>query len=189
MCGKKRGQTTLDFAVGMSTFLLVFAFVLTFIPGMIQPFSASDQEATVVADRVADQLSQGLLGDPGTPYVLNGTCTADFFDDAAECSFSGNNVSERVGLSRYGEGKPYRSQINVSVEGNLSDSDGSAVLCRDDTNETIVERDNGSCDEGDPADVVLQDGATLPENRSSVVVARRAVSIDSRDATLLVRVW
>jgi hypothetical protein len=191
MSERTRGQTTLDFAVGMSTFLLVFAFVLTFIPGMIQPFSASDQEATVIADRVADHLSQGLLGDPARPYILNSTCTVAFLDDSTGtgCRYSGDNISDRVGLSRYDTNKPYRSRINVSLEGNLSDTDGSNVLCWDDTNETLVERDDSSCDEGDPTDVVLQDGATLPENRDSIIVARRTVSVGGQNASLLVRVW
>ena len=33
-----RGQTTLDFAIGVSVFLIVVAFVLAFVPGMVQPF-------------------------------------------------------------------------------------------------------------------------------------------------------
>lgn len=75
-----RGQTTLDFAVGMSVFLLVVAFVLAFVPGMLQPFESGTQQETAAADRVADDLASGaLVADRGTPFVLSRECLIGFF--------------------------------------------------------------------------------------------------------------
>lgn len=79
-----RAQTTLDFAIGMSVFLIAVTFVFSFIPGMLQPFTGSNEAKTVVADRVADSLAEGMLGDPSEPYILDRTCTIAFF--AAEHS-------------------------------------------------------------------------------------------------------
>ena len=191
MGGEERGQTSLDFAVGMSTLLLVFAFVLTFVPGILGPFTASGQEETITADRVADHLAEGLLAEPGTPYVLNTTCTVNFLDDTAnpDCQYSGDNLSGRVGISRYGANKPYRQQINVSIVGNVSGPDGENILCWDDNSDVVFEHDETDCDES-TGDVILSNGdANPPTDTGSVVAARRIVSIDEQAATLLVRVW
>ncbi len=77
--GRDRAQTTLDFAVGMSIFLLTVAFVFTFAPNIAEPFSDSGTENTVVADRAASQLVAGTLADPDRPYVLDKACTIAFF--------------------------------------------------------------------------------------------------------------
>lgn len=75
-----RAQTTLDFAIGASVFLVVTAFVLAFVPGMVQPFQASTQQETAAADRLAEQLAAGMLAeDVETPYVLDRGCVATFF--------------------------------------------------------------------------------------------------------------
>ncbi|WP_254832168.1 DUF7287 family protein [Haloglomus salinum] len=77
--GRSRGQTTLDFAVGMSLFLISVAFVISFTPNLIQPFADSGTEDTIIANRVASQLVEGTLADPGKPYVLDKACTVAFF--------------------------------------------------------------------------------------------------------------
>ena len=48
------GQTTLDFAVGVSVFRIVVAFVLAFVPTMLQPFDGSSQGETALTDRLAE---------------------------------------------------------------------------------------------------------------------------------------
>jgi len=121
MGGKQRGQTSLDFAAGMSAFLLVVAFSLSFIPGMLQPFTASGQEETAVADRVADQLAEGMLGDPSSPYQLDVDCTEAFFDDSESdsgCKFSNDEpLRERLGLAN-------KQDIHIQ----LLDSDSTGAL-------------------------------------------------------------
>jgi Flp pilus assembly protein TadG len=73
-----RGQTTIDFAVGATLFLLTMAFVFAFVPAMFQPFATS-QSDSLVADRAANRLATDVLGTPGEPYVLDTTCTTAFF--------------------------------------------------------------------------------------------------------------
>jgi len=77
--GRSRAQTTLDFAVGMSIFLLTVAFVFTFAPNIAEPFSDSGTENTVTANRAASQLVEGTLASPDRPYVLDKACTIAFF--------------------------------------------------------------------------------------------------------------
>ncbi|MFB6117628.1 hypothetical protein [Halosegnis sp.] len=76
----ERAQTALDFAIGASVFLVVVAFVLTFVPGIIQPFESSTQQETAAADRLAEQLGSGMLvADIAEPYVLDRGCVATYF--------------------------------------------------------------------------------------------------------------
>ena len=65
-----RGQTTIDFAIGASVFLLATAFVLAFAPGLVSPFTGSQPTAPLVANRVADDLVQHDLAVAGEPYTL-----------------------------------------------------------------------------------------------------------------------
>lgn len=77
---ESRGQTTLDFAIGMSVFLIAVAFVISFVPGLLDPFSGGGTEDTVTANRVATALSEDVLvEDTAEPYVLDRTCTILFF--------------------------------------------------------------------------------------------------------------
>lgn len=80
-----RGQTTIDFAIGASIFLLAAAFVVAFVPTMLDPY-VGKQDAAIVADRTADRLAGDVLASPDTPYVLDRACTDEFFDaDGVAC--------------------------------------------------------------------------------------------------------
>lgn len=73
-----RGQTGIDFVVGVGIFLLTMAFVVGFVPGMFAPFGHGTQ-APIVADRAADSLIYGnWSAAPGT-VTLNDTKTDRFF--------------------------------------------------------------------------------------------------------------
>ena len=171
-----RGQTSLDFAVGVSVFLLALIAVFTFVPGTLGPFTGGGQEDIVAGNRVAASLSEGLLGDPAQPHSLNRTCTVAFFQDSAPayCNFEGGTLAERVGL---GDDK----QVNVTLRSNLtSDGDAGDVLCW--SGSAIVERDN--CGGGTPFTI----GDTPPDSGTSVS-ARRIVDIEGIDATMLVELW
>lgn len=181
-----RGQTTLDFAIGMGVFLVTVAFVLSFSTGLTDPFLDGGQGHPVSADRVADTLSRGMLGDPEEPAVLDDACTTAFFGgpDPGNCNFDpSNSLDERVGL----EGRPSGTEpaLNVSVVGDI-DGGATDVLCWDTDTETIVEAGNSECDS---TDVAYRIGDTPPAGSGSVVVARRTVTIDGNDAAILVRVW
>lgn len=57
------GQTSLDFLIGITLFLLVFIFVFAFIPRMFVPFQTNSDELTMAADRAALTLVENILID------------------------------------------------------------------------------------------------------------------------------
>lgn len=159
MCGKRRGQTTLDFATGVGVFLLVVSFVFPFVPSMLDPVSEGSQDDRVVADRIATQLATGMLvTTPANPYVLDMGCTDPFFDDTlsvpSRCQYAGSSLKERVGVT---------DRVNMRVR-----LTGSAF-----TDKAV----------SDPT------GATPPSSSGTVFVARRGVQYDGNRATLIVEVW
>jgi hypothetical protein len=175
-----RAQTTLDFAIGMSVFLLTVAFVVSFIPGMFQPFDADGGSEIVTADRVANQLSRRLLIAGVQPFVLDSPCTTEFFDlgdsPPSDCQYDGTTLHDRIGVAN-------DASVNVQLRGEDEDDDGDPDLLCDDGSGTIDEESAQSCA------TTFEAGSSPPEDTGSVVVARRVVSIQNRDATLLVRMW
>ncbi|MFC7234481.1 DUF7287 family protein [Halosegnis marinus] len=93
-----RGQTTLDFAVGVSVFLLTVGFVFLFVPSVFAPFEVV-QGTPVTADRAATHLVDGLLAGE-SPGALAPACTVGFFADAPRpgCPYSPGPVSDALGL-------------------------------------------------------------------------------------------
>ncbi|AUV81504.1 hypothetical protein C2R22_07425 [Salinigranum rubrum] len=111
---RDRGQTTIDFAVGATLFLLTMAFVFVFVPVMFEPFATS-QSDPLVADRVANRLATDVLGTPANPYVLNATCTTAFFANSAPpsgCSYAYDTASDHPNLAL---GVDAETRINVTV--------------------------------------------------------------------------
>jgi hypothetical protein len=102
---RSRGQSTIDYGIGAVIFVLTVAFVLAFTPTLLQPFVGGAQDDYATADRVADQLSTDLLGEPSEPYVLDKTCTDEFLDGnftaaaTSICRYSGNDRNEALGLN------------------------------------------------------------------------------------------
>lgn len=78
-----RAQTTMDFAAGVSIFLVTVAFAFAFVPGIITPFADPDVGDPVSANRIADDLATDRLGSPDRPYALDTDQTATFFADDA----------------------------------------------------------------------------------------------------------
>ena len=127
-----RGQTTLDFAVGVGVFVVVVAFVFAFAPGMIQPFESSTQEETASINRIADRVVQDLLAEPGAPYALDPWCAVAFLsedpentdgngdyttaldpngefpEEPGDCRWDDDALDERLGL--------VNSDLNVRIE-------------------------------------------------------------------------
>lgn len=166
-----RGQTTIDFVVGISIFLLVVAFVVLFVPGIFDPFDGTSR--TQAADRFAATLTNDALGDPATPAALNATCTRSFFEqmqpefeqtetDVADCGFdpTADNVASALGTDRF--------EVNVTV------FDGAAVA-------ELEAPDDGTS-------VELRAGPPVPDNEA-VATTRRVVLLDGRTHQLAVRVW
>ena len=180
--GSTRGQTTLDFTIGVVVFLIVLAGVFLFVPGTLQPFEQGGQEDLVTANRVADQLAEQSLGEPTTPYVLSDDCTVAFFNTTAPeaCNYNGTTVSQRVGLSD-------RQFVNVTIrEGGPNSSGASDPLCWNGS-KPPGER-LGSNDECDSSTTTLAVGSAPVEGQSTVT-ARRIVELDGRDVFLVVVVW
>ncbi|WP_277541701.1 DUF7287 family protein [Haloarcula laminariae] len=181
----ERGQTTLDFAIGISVFLAVLLFIFLFIPGILSPFTESAQDETVSSNRVADQLATGTLASPSDPYALDSYCTVTFFEgDATGCPFQNAPLEEQLGVATGNQ------RVNVSLRGNLTGA-GQELLCWDSSEPDtgLVGSSSGECDTTGPTDdTVLSRGDALPDTEPSVTSVR-VVSLDNRDVTLYVEMW
>ncbi|WP_181685844.1 DUF7287 family protein [Halorhabdus salina] len=173
-----RGQTTLDFAFGISIFLLVLAFAFTFVPGMLQPFAQGTDAETVGANRAGDTLAEGMLGDPATPYVLNKTCTVGFFDTGVPtgCQYDGATATDRLAIGPF-------QDVNVTLQGSFS-GPTYQVLCWNGT--ALAEVGSPNCGAGDTR---LATGEPVPEGSVPTVTARRVVSVEGTTAVIRVVVW
>lgn len=185
MKGTDRGQTTIDFAIGVSLFLLVVVFVFLFVPELLEPFNSGSQEETVAVNRVADELSQRQLGTAKDPYVLNATCAVQFFRGLSpgNCNYQDGTFREQLDLDP-------RTDVNVTftrVEGtNITDT--SDVLCWDASEDELIQS-NTCSPSASPSDVVLQRGDNVPLGSSSSVSARRVVTMDGQAISITVVMW
>lgn len=166
---RARGQTPVDFALGIGLFLLTIAFVFAFLPSIFAPFEGGSGELLVLADRSADHLAGDLLvDDPAAPAALNSTCVAGFFDADGSaptgCRFSdgedGDDLRAALGIDRPG----------VSVNVTVRDPNGIAEL------ETAA------------GDVTLAAGRP-PPSTVDVAVARRLALVDGTERRIVVRLW
>lgn len=176
-----RGQTAVDFGIAMGIFLVAVTTVVAFLPEMIEPFSRTPTENPLVADRVANQLTDYQLAG-SAPGVLDTTCTLYFFnttESSNPCpSFdSTDSLNDKLGVAD-------SVRINVTLEANVTGGPGTEVLCGDLTTDNVTEQ---PCN-GD--EYLLSLGSAPPDDAVSVSVARRSVSVDGRSGVLLfVRVW
>ena len=166
----RRGQTNVDFVIGIAIFLTVVTFVVGFLPSMTAPYG--DQGNAVVADRIADDLVGTLLAGSGGPSALDEGCTVAFFENESggpDCPFgSSAPLSDRLAVSP-------AQEVNVTLE--RTDESGTAVLCH-------AGDDIGPCGT-DPLAV----GPSVPATDRSVTAAARVVSLPDGRAVLEVRVW
>lgn len=157
-----RAQTTIDFAIGISLFLIVTAFVIAFVPTIFTPFESTEGPGT--ADRIATSLATDRLGDPTNPYILSERCTSAFFE-------------------QLNDGDPGPSGCLYNTTANTT-----ADLFRLDNTRQVnvtIRHANGSIvDTG----VRFAAGPTTPDT-TSVSSATRAVSLSGETHRLLVRTW
>lgn len=174
-----RGQTTLDFTIGISLFLLVLIFVFIFIPGLLSPFDQSNQENTVATNRIADQLSTGMLADSSAPYALDTYCTVQFFNETApsKCTYVNVTLEEQFSVDVTSQ------NVNVTIRGNANTAAGEESLCWDNSTSRLVDVGNSDCN------VPLQRGNNPPPDNDASVTAQRAVLLNGQDVTLYVVVW
>lgn len=176
-----RGQTSLDFLIGVGVFMLTIAFVVGVIPGLTDPFSGG-QETPLVADRVASEVVEGMMVEPERSSVLNETCTYAFFGagpgDGDDCSLpfdaSEDDLPTRLGIDD-------RYSVNVTVERNVAGGADREIRC---TNGETT----GRCGFLAGTETTLAIGPR-PADRRSVVSSRRTAYLDGRDVTVVVRVW
>ncbi|WP_276253764.1 DUF7287 family protein [Halomontanus rarus] len=160
---RDRGQTTQDFAVGIGIFLLATAFVFSYMPSLLTPFSSSvDSGQTAQADRIAATIVDNLSEDPDRPNHLNASAFEEQYGDADD----GTDLAAALGL-RVANGVPI-DKANVSIEELNQSEDRSARRIDDYTG-------------GDPY------------SDESAASAGRIVTIDHLDCDpacrLVVRVW
>ncbi|MFB6081644.1 MAG: hypothetical protein ABEJ67_02365 [Halanaeroarchaeum sp.] len=74
-----RAQTTLDFLVGMSAFLLVVGLVVAMVPGMLAPFQMNQDATPVAGNRVVAALATDELASPERPFVLDEQAVDEVF--------------------------------------------------------------------------------------------------------------
>lgn len=99
MSGGLRGQTTLDFAIGMGVFLLAVGAVFAVIPALVGPSVGHQVAESTAVDRAADELVRDELAGPSHPYVLNVTATKSFFDGTTANARHRLAFDDRVGLN------------------------------------------------------------------------------------------
>ncbi|WP_435069574.1 DUF7287 family protein [Haloplanus sp. C73] len=178
----RRAQTTIDFAIGTSVFLIVVAFVVAFIPGIFQPFTGGPQEELAGVDRVADTVVYDLLDD-GTANgraTVDRECTIALFAGGSDagCPFDGSDpLSEQVALTT-------GQHANVTVVAGEPNAPGGGpnAVCADGGRITVS--DDATCSSG----VALTTGESLPPDGASVI-GRRVIYVDGTTATVVVRMW
>jgi len=80
---RDRGQTTLDFTIGTSVFLVTLVLVFATAPGLLTPFAGGNVAASTAADRIANDLVQDQLANPNEPYALRRDKINDLPDTGA----------------------------------------------------------------------------------------------------------
>ncbi|WP_181691060.1 hypothetical protein [Natronomonas sp. LN261] len=161
-----RGQTTIDFGVGMGVFLLTLVFVVAYAPTVFDPVAGGTGSASMTADRAATTLSGDVLAaSTAEPGILSVGCVAEFFGEVVE----GTECEKTAGFSEF-DGSPPFEDRNLNV--------------------TIHELDAPVSDPARPewASADLQQPMGGPEP-STEAVATRTVSIDGKLYRLTVRVW
>lgn len=184
-----RGQTTIDFAIGIAIFLGVMVFAFSFVPGILQPFELSGDEEPALSDRIANSLSQDMLGSAEQPHILDRYCTVAFFNDSndasTDCNYEDEDIEELFNLRSF-------HNVNITLKGNTS-AGGTETqqLCWSDESPPhsepgLVERDD--CDPG-TGDVILAKGDEVRDGQGTTITARRVVLLDGESVTLEVVLW
>jgi hypothetical protein len=134
-----RGQTTLDYAFGMSVFLLIVTFVFVATPTLLDPFTVSSTDDSMAqSERIADVLVTHLATDPGGRTIENARVETFFVSTAPTAS----ELRQFVGLD-----PGYRINVTVSNSSTRLYATGDTVEERSDPARTtrIVTISNRSC--------------------------------------------
>ena len=177
-----RGQTAVDFAIAMGLFLVALVIVISFLPAMIDPFAGTPSENPLIADRIANQLTDYQLAG-STAGTLDTVCTVYFFagESQDECdTFDGDEpLNERIGVGD-------EVRVNVTVERNAPGGE-SEILCGNTEDHEVVDSEDCDPEASDEHRLAAGDSPSID---GTVAIARRGVYLDGRQSvTLYVRVW
>lgn len=101
-----RGQTTIDYVVGITIFLLIVGLVFTFVPLSFQPVRTDWGTTAMTADSVVSFLAGSHLArSPSEPGVLNATETDNFFSTNNDQA----DLRDTLGLDR-------GTNVNITIE-------------------------------------------------------------------------
>ncbi|MFB6297105.1 MAG: hypothetical protein ABEH56_01140 [Salinirussus sp.] len=150
--------------------------MFSFVPGILQPFTDTQQAEPVVANRVADRLAEGALGSPAQPYALDETCTVEFFqgNTPATCNYEGSTLNDRVGVTG-------RTSVNVTLLGNVTGDNEQERLCRA-NNRSLIVAGHSECS------TTLAAGSPVPQG-SSPITARRVAYLNGTAISIRVTTW
>lgn len=115
-----RGQTQLDFLIGVGFFLLVVMVVLSTAPSLLTPFVAHEGSTALSADSVATQLTSGVLTEPSDRNVLDRERVDAVFDGDAESLHDRVGVDESVSLNVTLDGASETRRVGPSVPGDAT---------------------------------------------------------------------
>ncbi len=178
-----RGQTTLDFAIGVSIFLAVVLFTFGFLPSVLDPFDVAAEDNPTVADRTADNLAHGQLGSPDQPNVLDWYCTVEYFEgnaSPADCNYEGQTLEERLAL-----GVGDNANITITRNGSLSE-----LLCWAPDADTTPDGEPGlETDCTGSGITMLAIGDERPGPQDTTIASRRVVSLYDQTVVLEVVLW
>jgi hypothetical protein len=177
--GGDRGQTTQDFAVGISVFLLTVTFTFAFVPSTVTPFGSPVTDAIPAkSDRVASTVVD-------TYAVEDGSRTLDF-DELTDPSASPTSMSNAIGSADVSDtvsgdnlrdmfGLRDTAQVNITIEKRSGD---------------IVKAEYDSSSAGKEA---MVGGDDYPQNQAAASTTRviRLEGVDGckTGCLLVVRVW
>jgi hypothetical protein len=171
-----RGQTVLDFVVGMSVFLIAVGFTFAFVPSLLEPFTAGEGAKVIVAERGAAHLVETSLSAGAPSAALHAGCTREFFGgdaaaDACAWDHDAAALNDELGV------RSVRG-LNVTVTSAGApvgiDADG-AVAPADTVDET--------------AGAAVLTGGPAPPPSASVSAGSRIVDLDGETYRLTLRVW
>lgn len=173
--GRARGQTSLDFLIGIGVFLATVGFVALFATDAVTPF-ADDQSGALVVERTADELVGVAFAGSRSASVLNVTCTRAFFDNASVpgCPTQPAPLAEQAGI-------PDTWDLNVTVERN-DPTAAREIMCLDATDALQ------SCT-GGGGETRLAAGDRPDFGSDAIVTTVRVVVLDGRDVAVVVRLW
>ncbi|AOW80391.1 hypothetical protein HTSR_1213 [Halodesulfurarchaeum formicicum] len=84
----ERGQSTLDFLLGIVLFLLAVTVVVGFVPGMLDPFVTGTEGHPVTADRAVTTLTSETLAVGESPYVTTGERVGAVINNSTEAELA-----------------------------------------------------------------------------------------------------